>query len=358
MNRNTNISINSFLGLSEKIIFSLTLIISIFIISCSPKTKKETIVEDNISNLITLYGKTIQIPVKILQPRAMAISGQKLIILDDHKDSLFKIFNLQDLSYMYSWGRMGRGPNEFIKINDQYFNAYKNILEVLDYNSIKRLYVFDNHIQIFNTINLPQVKSPINRLQKLSDSIYIADNSIEEESEHMLINIFKNEIIDKFGIYPKNKISNPVDRYQIYSKSVTSNPNGDKFAAFYLFFPKIKIYLKNRQQNEVVIKFEGIKKYSSDNEDQKVLHFVLPFSTAKYIYVFRINKTDAEVNQDISNYRPELLILDWNGDLLKRYKLNAPITRFTVSEKYKKLYGTSVLNENEIYVYDLPFLNE
>lgn len=39
-------------------------------------------------------------------------------------------------------------------------------------------------------------------------------------------------------------------------------------------------------------------------------------------------------------------------------RLNDPITRFTVSEKYKKLYGTSVLNENEIYVYDLPFLNE
>jgi hypothetical protein len=60
--------------------------------------------------------------------------------------------------------------------------------------------------------------------------------------------------------------------------------------------------------------------------------------------------------KDINNFKPELLIWDWNGTLINRYKLDKPVTRYAISEKHQKLYGTFLMKADEIYVFDLPNL--
>ena len=55
------------------------------------------------------------------------------------------------------------------------------------------------------------------------------------------------------------------------------------------------------------------------------------------------------------NYRPYMVIeqYDWNGNPVKRYKLDQGGV-FAVDEKAGKLYVASFYDDDPFYVYDLP----
>jgi hypothetical protein len=333
------------------------LFILLLMIGCDPSSETESIIL-KMPEINKLNGITVKLPVNMLNPKAMCVTDDKLIIFDEVKSDLFKVFKLPDLYYLYSWGNVGRGPNEFLTIDENYFRAFSNQLELMDYGILKRLRIYDDRMEKIDAISLPRLRNPLNRLQKLSDTLYMADNIIDGNQEHILINIVKNEIIKEFGKYPDDNlnIKSNLGRYQIYSKFVISNPKGNKFAVFYESFPRVRIYNSiGELQKSVVIKEDMIRKYSVDNRDQNVIYFSFPYAE-NFIYVIRVNKTNNQIEESLDNYKPEIMIWDWNGNLITRYKLDKIISRFAVSEKHKRLYGTFVMNENEIYVFDLPFL--
>jgi hypothetical protein len=90
------------------------------------------------------------------------------------------------------------------------------------------------------------------------------------------------------------------------------------------------------------------------------IYFTEPYVTEKYIYVMWINRQKQDVEADFENFKPELMIFDWNGNPVKRYALNQPIITFAVVEDLKKLYGVSFFENdiNTIYEYDLPEIAE
>ena len=83
------------------------------------------------------------------------------------------------------------------------------------------------------------------------------------------------------------------------------------------------------------------------------MYFALPYATENYVTVFRVNKTDAELASDIDDFKPELLVWNWDGDFIGRCRLDLPMTRYAISEKHKTLYGVFPMKEKEIYHFDL-----
>jgi hypothetical protein len=311
-------------------------------VSCS-SIEPETI-NATLPNAERLSGTSVKTPVSMLNQKAMTVVDDKLVVFDRVNDGMFKVFKLPESIHLYSWGRTGRGPDEFISIDPNFFRSYSNHLELMDIGVLKRFEIYENYFKALKSSNLPKLQNPLNSIQKLNDSIYVADNEMEADNEHILININKNEIVKEFGEYPKDNLhaKSNLERYQIYLKYVISNPKENKFAVFYESFPKVKYYNSKGELLKSVSIEEGPNfKYSVENKSQNVIYFSFPYATENYIYAVRVNKTEDQVAQNFEAYEPEIIVWTWNGDLVARYILDKPITRFAVSESHKKLYGTS-----------------
>jgi len=328
-----------------------------FATSCKIKNEKYNLIVKSFPLNIELKGSTIKTTVNILNPKGIGISGDKVLIYDNVQKDLFKVFKLPNLEHIYSWGNMGRGPDEFTFIDDNYIRCFDNELELVDHGTLKRFVVNSNCLVIKSTVELPTLQNPINNMQKINDSFYIANNIFEDvEYEHILIDVKSNRITNKFGKYPDDglNIKKGIDNYQIYYKSNISNPDREKFIVFYMYFNKIKIYNGHGNIEKIIIlEDKEIDKYKIEHRDDNPLYFGIPYATENYFYVLRLNQTENEIVGNIDNFKPELLIWDWDGNPIANFKLDKPIIRFAVSEKHKKLYATSVMEEDEIYTFDL-----
>jgi hypothetical protein len=84
------------------------------------------------------------------------------------------------------------------------------------------------------------------------------------------------------------------------------------------------------------------------------------FLTDDHIYVMWQGKPNDEMMAEEDAFRPDILVFDWEGNVVDRYKLDKPITAFTISEETGKIYGVSPIGDshiNVIYEYDLPQIN-
>lgn len=335
----------------------LLLFFHVALLSCDNNSPKNVHSFDLPENTNYLKGNIKGSEVEIFNSNGMAVCDDYLVIFDNVQEDIFKVYKLPGLNYLYSWGSKGKGPEEFINIDDSSIRGYKNQLELLDNHHIKRFKILDNKMIMTEKIDIPILENPINRIQRISDSIYFADNLISDPNhEHVILNLNTKEISNKFGTYPDIGIqtSKAHENYMMYSKGVVSNPTLGKIAAFYNYFGLIKFYGKTGElEKKIIVNDPEIQKFSTNQNIENKMYFALPYATENYATIFRVNKTNSELANDIENFNPELLIWNWDGGFIAKCGLDMPITRYAISEKYKTLYGVFPLNENEIYHFDL-----
>ena len=184
--------------------------------------------------------------------------------------------------------------------------------------------------------------------------MYFFDNIFENNTnnEFIKVNINSNEQ-NLLGTYPnwiKEKMSS-MEKYTKYLKSTVYNNFNNKIVTFYYNFPVLKIL--NAKDGSLITETHINSSNSSlaNIENSKKIYFTEPYVSDDYIYVMWINK---EKNTIDDNFRPNILVFNWEGKLLANYQLDAPIITYTISEELKKIYCTSFYGENIIYEYDLP----
>jgi hypothetical protein len=325
-----------------------------FLISCSTNNI-DCLIEYELNEPKTLNGKEINISNKLLRPKSMSIIDNKLLVFDDINEGIFNIYDLANFKNNFTWGRKGNGPDEFQFIDDNYFRSFKNQLELIDNGKLKVLTLEDSSFNVETLFHFDRSYN-LNRLQKVTDTIYFLDNNIEDDTyEHVMIDLNSSNIIKYFGSYPENHQSKlePHIKYQVYQKFNVSNIKSGKFVTFYQFLPLIKIYsIHGNIICKIMIKDNESVKLDFVNLEKNSIQFVQPYATEDFIYVLKINMNEEKIFKEIDNIQPSLLKLNWDGVVLKHYKLDKFITRFAISEN-SELYATSMLNENIIYKFSL-----
>jgi hypothetical protein len=334
----------------RKILFLFYLI---SILSCDyDKTSKIVEIQFSDAKIINMERKIVN--TELYRPSKIFIYKDKLVIYDDMNNSLFKIFECNDLTYKYSFGSIGQGPNEFAFVVPETMNS-STYFEILDRNKLCYFSITDTGaFQIASPKIVSHQSGPVNNLKKMSDSIYIFENGLgtdKFDKEFILYNINDrtNREFGNIRFFDNSvKAQNKEEQYFSLSKFMTANPVNNKFAVFYDKYPYFKIF-----SSEIL---SGL--YHIDSKIQHTdfrHHFSRPFSTDKYIYVMWIEKSDEEIMANISDFNPLILIFDWNGNLIKNYRLNKPIIAFAVNDSNDKLYAVSLSEDdiNAIYTCDL-----
>lgn len=279
-----------------------------------------------------------------------------MIVFEQRSENMFKVFDFPSLQYLYSFGNQGRAGDE---INSNIGNSNiinSDLIEINDNGKLRFINITDTAADIIKSKPLPlaYLKSPINRLNKICDSIYYFDNVFENNTmdEFIKINIHSNEQ-QTYGTYPnwiKEKMP-AMDKYTKYLKSSVYNNLNNKIAAFYYQFPVLRIF--NSTDGSLIVETHINTTNSSlaNIENSKKIYFTEPYISDDYIYVMWIDKEKRAIDD---NLRPNILAFNWDGKLLANYQLDTPIVTFAISEELKKIYCTSFYGENIIYEYDLP----
>jgi hypothetical protein len=314
-----------------------------------------------------LKSTVITVPPIILAPANMCVSEDKLIIIYQKKDTILDFFQLPECEYLFSDGIRGGGPDDFPPDFDtRFFQPEKNELEIITgYGLLKRFIIDYKNKKIVNIkgknrqINTEYLGYPTNGFTILNDTLSFGFSQFidNDGSEFVMINTETNKNLP-FGTYPdwtdkmwaKEKETKPF----LYLKNTATHPSGTKFAAFYGFFKRWRIY--DNKTNPIRELWINVPPYSENiNEDvfeRMVYYNTYPRATSEYIYAVCKNRTYS----DGSATDTELQVWDWNGNPVAVFTLDNKIDLFTISEKERKIYALNndEGNEDKIYVYSIP----
>lgn len=137
----------------------------------------------------------------------------------------------------------------------------------------------------------------------------------------------------------------PEARGTQYRYSVVADEARGQIAVFYTYVNLIRFY----DFTGVLLKEVRVGSYTApQTPEDRNLYFLAPVAVGNKIYVLYLNKSNASINEAPETIRSELHVYNWQGMLLKRSYIDAPVYTFDVSEKGDQLIGIAFQEESSI----------
>jgi hypothetical protein len=207
--------------------------------SCKKELNKAIELEITESKL--LVADAHKISVDLFRPSKLVMHKNKLIVYDDVRKDIFKVFDTDKMLYLYSFGENGSGPNEFVFTDKETINS-SDYFEILDRSKLYYFHITDTMaFRMDSILFVTNNSAPTNNFKKISDSIYLFTNdgsSGKMDTEFTLYNTQQNskEDFGKVVLFDKKlQDLSAIDLASVLIKSVVTNQK--RIAAFYYHFP-------------------------------------------------------------------------------------------------------------------------
>ncbi len=328
------------------------------LISCSLSEKDEIV--QSIDYATDLKSKIVSYDSVSLLNLAdiINVADEYLVLSDSESDGFIKVFKLPEMDYLYSWGMQGRGPNEFefIPLNEINTEGDSIIFYEFGTRTLREYEVNDTSLVLLeeSSLSFDGQTNTLTGITKVQEDLFIAENgaSFENDSfEFIALEPNVDQPLFYFGQFPETQLTG-FDKLYEYLKTTGASNDGSKIAASYLYKNRIKIFdNKGNLQSEITVKDSETPRSA---ELQKYQYRSLKKPTNSYLYFMGMFEYEQTINENIETFKTTFEIWDWSGNQIHRAKFDRPIHNFTVSEKHGKIYAYSVLDMQNIYVFDLP----
>ena len=341
------------------------LVILLISISCSDNSEVPVFFEFN--EVVNLNSTKTKIESSELgEVVDMLVNDSILVISEMFSDNVFKLFNLRTGRMISNCIKKGRGPNELtgpsvITIyKKDIFSTSPNNMNDLIYISVGDLIKEKNEFRQVDKLNIPGAF----KTYPINDSVIIS-TGIFENGRYCLYNKHSKESLIKFG-YPydeEHKNENKIALGFAYQGLITINPETERFASVTTSSGNFEIYeISGSDFYRIFQKSYFLPKYKNDN-NRGVIYlknnkrgFISIDSTSEYIYV--VYSGLSRENSDIDTFQGEnILVYDWDGNPILRFKLERNIKIMSLNNDGKKIYAygiNPVTGEPEIIMYELP----
>jgi hypothetical protein len=308
-----------------------------------------------------LHARVYKIPEPILIPLSICSTDSNLLIYKEKENQLFSIFSLPDCSYLGSFGERGQGPNDFGVLDPRSFQSTETGFKVLELGSaiLKTVAFEDNKLSVVHSEKMIQSPELSNGFYPLSDSVYLTFGEIAKQNEFTLFNK-KSKTVTEKGSYPQwgaSEIMEPSQLFFTYLKVCVVHPGGQKFAAFYSRFKRLRIYDSSvTLLHDINVQIEPCSTNFEVEMNKRPIYYIgRPQAIGDYIYALCANSEG--YGPEISGSY-ELQVWDWDGNPTACYQFDRRVSVLTISEKHNKIYALDMFNDDELYVYDLPKLKK
>lgn len=297
--------------------------------------------------------------VSLLNPADIVnVTDEYLVISDSNSEGFIMVFKLPELDFLYSWGRQGRGPNEFEFIPLNEINTDRNNIIFYEFGTrtLREYEVNDTSLVLLGEafLSFDGQTHTLTGITKVNDDLYIAENgaSFDNDSfEFIALEPNVDQPLFYFGRFPETQLTGFEKLYE-YLKTTAVSSDGDKIAASYFYHNKIKIFDDDENLlGEYVVNDSDTPQ---SGEGQSFQYRSIKNATDSYMYFMGMFEYEQTINENIETFKTTFEVWDWSGNQVHRAKFDRPIHNFTVSEKHGKIYAYSVLDMQNIYVFDLP----
>lgn len=342
----------------------LLIIFSTLIISCAKEKEENTITFGKFPEEVFLSHEEIKVTPNLYFVGGLILMDSILLTIDVKADTFFQAFKLPDYNHIGGYITKGNGPNEEILI-DPYIQhisgnsfLYKNIssVKVIEFD------VSSNKMELIKKIDLPEELMDLWHIFKLENDL-IGSNPYNETKKEFIAYDMNSEKERDFGPdFPNvEKEIEPHFRNMLFAKATTVRATGDFFASVYDKFPILRIYTKKgnihkevRFENKQVFPNALIQENPSESAINEITQNYRKIkSTNEFIYALYIGKAEKDIKEASGNFSNEIHVWDWDGNPIKRIKLDNDIFSFDVDSFDRFLICSSVNSLDTFYKYNL-----
>lgn len=328
----------------------LSFCLVLFLLSCG---KDQSVGE---IEKLKLTGEYHSADVLLAKPSSVVALDDFLIVFDDVKENIFKVYSLKDLKYLYGVGKIGEGPNSWKYVSYNSLQAKsENKFSFLDDLKYREFEVEIDSIRATDDFFIAN-DGPVNGFKHFSEQRYMKESNrnISDEKEFILIQGKDgNELL--FGDFPEEniKFEKDIEKRMFYLKHARISLEKERIFVFYYKRNAYKVF---NLEGQIVFSGKIPGKSEASAEEERLNGFVsfgYSYATEDYVYALWVGKSRKEVTENLEGFRPKLLKFDWSGQLKGEYTLDAPVHAFAVSRNNDIVYACNLTENNKIITYNL-----
>lgn len=268
-----------------------------------------------------------------------------LVIANYLKDTIFDVFNIDNLNYLYSDITLGHGPNDILNFRSIRYLNKNNIYSIgLGIPLTSRISI-GQEVDIEENMMIDLEGDICQDMYILSDDkILIQQN--KGEGEWALYNKNNKEFTNLpksiyNGFEPK---ASDIQTFQYRAVNVAIKNDKSKFAFFNYYLPYIRIYDSNGNLTYQSFVEKNPEDYYSLLLEEEV-YYSRCYATNDYIFVKYFSSDEQKKGTSIQ-------VWDWDGKLQHLIELDSELHLFTISTDAKRLFGLK-MDSDYIYYCDL-----
>ena len=362
----------------KKNLLLLILVLSVF--GC----KDQKTITDLFDSQKELSHKPLNVQEKsggLLSPEDIEIKDNLMITLNGRSEKYFSLIDNETNVLVKSWGSRGEGPGEIASLFDFYknynstgINAWDPMQRKLNFYSFENIVENDTLLPVdlfsdFESIRQTNLTEDFytNMLQ-LSETLFMGQGN-NVGKRFTLIDI-KNQTRVSVGDYPaadKVKGLRSIFRSQAYNGLIRYNQKQNRVVYMSIESEMLEIFqVKGNYLNLIYGNYTTIPKYTvSTGMINAVVEgytngkgrFVSVAVSDEKIYTLykQYTKEDSDPNIAplISNDASYILVFDWDGKPLQKYKLDCFVGGIKYDEKSNRFYAVKTKPDPELIYFEL-----
>ena len=336
------------------------------IISCNnPKNKSMIDVFPN--NLVTLVESPYNLDVNALaQIEGLMINDSSLIVCDYHSGESYTLFDLKTGRMLGRYGAIGQGPEEIplgcmgsLEGNSFYaFDDQVKIIVKYDVDSLRK----NIHSPLVRLSKYDIKDAQLSRIIPINDSLFVGAGVYKEKYQYLLFNKVSKVLNYAIEIYNSQESSfNLYHKYLSNQGILKKRPGKNQFVYSINLSSNLDFFEvhENNIHSIQSLRFGNPEYQPVQNgnlnrvvpTEKTIMGYLDICATDEYVYALYSDKRwkDSHYNANI------VLTFDWQGKMIRMYKLPQPAYYIAVDENSHRMY-TAVMRESgewDIASYDI-----
>ena len=307
----------------------------------------------------------------LAKPYLLTAIDSFLLVHDVFDMKHFTIFNAITGKYVTRFGNIGTGPGELLVGN--VLGICKKVVYSFD---IPRSYILKYNLKdiINNDKSIPEVvakfeyipKTHLSRVISLGDSCFLGGGVYQSKYQYLLLDA-KGDILD-YGItiFNHQESFNDIHKFLSNQGILKNHPDGNKYVYsvnnsanidfIEIVDGKLNLVKSHRLYNpQFQNESFGNDAYSIDYKKNTIIGYIDISTSNEYVYTLYTDKTLVNDNGKSNRHSSDIiLVFDWAGNPVKKYKLSQEVYYITIDEEKKIFYA---LLQDKEYNWDIVSFN-
>lgn len=279
-----------------------------------------------------------------VNPRCLLIGAGRVLVRTSTTQAIYAVYKYPAMTFVCNFGDQATYQVPLKQSHDDFFLMRGDSLFTYRFvagDTLSQIAASYFHKGIFNRML---------GLTKLNDKMYAYANSPSYAglNEFFLVNVDKHEACP-VGEYPESPVrfKSIQDFKSAYATEINAKPDGKRLLISYVRTRRFRIYSNEGDLlHDVLLDYPPFHRIVDTNAKRWLSQVSHSFTTDQSIYLLC-------ADEETLNTHSSLLVMDWEGRPIARYRLDQPVNEFFIDEDTGLFCGINSNDSDHFYLFNL-----